>query len=107
MELPGEAEGDSANLCLYQVSPPVLPDQLIKLRTDALISDVLEPRRSHIMLFWSPEDVEQIEDDAIYDIDNVTKFDEDWDIVKLKLKLRGVYKLSIARARACAAAPAN
>ncbi|KAI9907573.1 hypothetical protein PsorP6_003998 [Peronosclerospora sorghi] len=45
------------------IAPPVLPAQLVKLRTGTFISDVLEKYRAHIVLYWSAEDVEQVEAD--------------------------------------------
>ncbi|KAI9910764.1 hypothetical protein PsorP6_010466 [Peronosclerospora sorghi] len=42
------------------ITPPVLPAQLVKLRTGTFISDVLDKYRAHIGLYWSAEDVEQV-----------------------------------------------
>ncbi|KAI9919097.1 hypothetical protein PsorP6_011424 [Peronosclerospora sorghi] len=38
------------------IAPPVLPAQLVKLRTGTFISDVLDKYRAHIGLYWSAED---------------------------------------------------
>ncbi|KAI9913435.1 hypothetical protein PsorP6_005691 [Peronosclerospora sorghi] len=45
------------------IAPPVLPAQLVKLRTGTFISDVLYKYRAHIVLYRSAEDVEQVEAD--------------------------------------------
>ncbi|KAI9921717.1 hypothetical protein PsorP6_000757 [Peronosclerospora sorghi] len=46
-----------------RIAPPVLPAQLVKLRTGTFISNVLDKYRAHIGLYWSAEDVEQVEAD--------------------------------------------
>ncbi|KAI9911316.1 hypothetical protein PsorP6_009034 [Peronosclerospora sorghi] len=57
-----KAERDERNNA-GSISPPVLPAQLVKLRTGTFISDVLDKYRAHIGLYWSAEDVEQVEAD--------------------------------------------
>ncbi|KAI9913921.1 hypothetical protein PsorP6_005769 [Peronosclerospora sorghi] len=56
------AERDERNNA-GSIAPPVLPAQLVKLRTGTFISDVLDKYRDHIGLYWSAEDVEQVEAD--------------------------------------------
>ncbi|KAI9912307.1 hypothetical protein PsorP6_005404 [Peronosclerospora sorghi] len=53
-----QAERDERNNA-GSIAPPVLPAQLVKLRTGTFISDVLDKYRAHIGLYWSAEDVEQ------------------------------------------------
>ena len=36
-------------------APLVMPPELVKMRTDAFISDVLDPFRRHLEKFWSVE----------------------------------------------------
>ncbi|KAI9922992.1 hypothetical protein PsorP6_000818 [Peronosclerospora sorghi] len=56
------AERDERNNA-ESIAPPVLPAHLVKLRTGTFISDVLDKYRAHIDLYWSAEDVEQVESD--------------------------------------------
>jgi len=90
-----KAERDSANGALERDAPPVLPAQLVKLRHGAFVQDVLEPYRNHIAKFWTPELIDQIEEDhrdllKFYGSDQVlraaidqhdinTTFDQAWD----------------------------
>ncbi|KAI9920935.1 hypothetical protein PsorP6_002616 [Peronosclerospora sorghi] len=57
-----QAERDERNNA-GNIAPPVLPAQLVKLRTGTFISDVLDKYRAHIGLYWSAEGVEQVEAD--------------------------------------------
>ncbi|KAI9920812.1 hypothetical protein PsorP6_000493 [Peronosclerospora sorghi] len=57
-----QAERDERNNA-GSIAPPVLPAQLVKLRTGTFISGVLDKYRAHIGLYWSAEDVEQVEAD--------------------------------------------
>ncbi|KAI9915008.1 hypothetical protein PsorP6_007491 [Peronosclerospora sorghi] len=57
-----QAERDERNNA-GSIAPPVLPSQLVKLPTGTFISDVLDKYRAHIGLYWSAEDVEQVEAD--------------------------------------------
>ncbi|KAI9920521.1 hypothetical protein PsorP6_015441 [Peronosclerospora sorghi] len=57
-----QAERDERNNA-GSIAPPVLPAQIVKLRTGTFISDVLDKYRAHIGLYCSAEDVEQVEAD--------------------------------------------
>ncbi|KAI9918319.1 hypothetical protein PsorP6_011499 [Peronosclerospora sorghi] len=57
-----QAERDERNNA-GSIAPPVLPAQLVKLRTGTFISDVLDKYRAHSGLYWSADDVEQVEAD--------------------------------------------
>ncbi len=46
-----KAECDGNNMHLESNAPPVLPAQLIAIRHDKFVSDVLEPYRDHISAF--------------------------------------------------------
>ncbi|KAI9906723.1 hypothetical protein PsorP6_003832 [Peronosclerospora sorghi] len=58
-----EVGQDTLQLICGCIAPPVLPAQLVKLRTGTFISDVLDKYRAHIGLYWSAEDVDQVEAD--------------------------------------------
>ncbi len=58
-----KAERDGSNLPRLSNAPPVLPGQVVKLRSGIFIRDVLEPYRAHISKHWTDEMVEEIEDD--------------------------------------------
>jgi hypothetical protein len=89
-----KAERDEANKACDQDAPPVLPRELVLLRTGAFIETVLNKYREHVSSFWSEEDVEQIELDhmalvksyksnlivkaAIDKCDNKTSFNDAW-----------------------------
>jgi hypothetical protein len=60
-----QAERDSANGPARDEAPPVMPIDLVKMRTGKFISDILDPYREHVCKFWSEEDVEKIENDHI------------------------------------------
>lgn len=93
MRVKAEHDGDDNNL--DQDVPPVLPAQLVKLRHNAFIRDVLNPYRDHIAKFWAPENIDQIKEDhcdllkfysldpilrkAINEHDNNTSLDDTWD----------------------------
>ncbi len=90
-----KAERDNNNMCLESDTPPVLPAQLIAIRHDKFVSEVLEPYRDHISTFWSLEDIDQTEADHrdllnLYASDQIlrvaidrhtieTLFDDAWD----------------------------
>ena len=42
---------------------PVLPSQLVSMRTATFIKDVLEPYRSHLAVSWSAEKVDEVENE--------------------------------------------
>ncbi len=58
-----KAERDGNNMRLESDAPLVLPAQLITIRHDKFVSEVLEPYHDHISAFWSLEDVNHMEAD--------------------------------------------
>ncbi len=58
-----KAERDGNNMRLESDASPVLPAQLIAIRHDKFVSEVLEPYCDHISTFWSLKDVDQTEAD--------------------------------------------
>ncbi|KAI9915742.1 hypothetical protein PsorP6_007650 [Peronosclerospora sorghi] len=71
------AERDERNNA-GSIVPPVLPAQLVKLRTGTFISDVLDKYRAHIGLYWSAEDVEQVEaDHRVNDVGLVKAYNQE------------------------------
>jgi hypothetical protein len=58
-----KAERDGNNMPLENDAPPMLPAQLIAIRHNKSVTEVLEPYRDHISTFWSLEDVNQTEAD--------------------------------------------
>ena len=77
-----------------------MPAELVKMRTGAFISDVLDPFRQHLEKFWSAEQIDQVECDhkdmllayarkpSIKEIldahDHKTFFNDAWDSVKTR-----------------------
>ena len=77
-----------------------MPVELVKMRTGAFISDVLDPFRQHLEKFWSAEQIDQVECDhkdmllayacepSIKEIldahDHQTFFSDAWDYVKTR-----------------------
>ena len=58
-----KAERDGNNLPSDLENPPVYPAELVKLRTGAFISNVLNIYRQRIEMFWTDADVNLIEED--------------------------------------------
>ena len=58
-----QAERDSNNEVRGQVSPPVMPADLVLMRTSTFIEQVLDPHREHISQFWNVDEIDQIEKD--------------------------------------------
>ncbi|KAI9918951.1 hypothetical protein PsorP6_011917 [Peronosclerospora sorghi] len=72
-----EAERDERNNA-GSIAPLVLPAQLVKLRTGTFISDVLYKYQAHIGLYWSAEDVEQVEaDHRVNDVGLVKAYNQE------------------------------
>ena len=81
-------------------APPVMPVELVKMRTGAFINDVLDPFRQHLKKFWLAEQIDQVECDhkdmllayarepSIKEIldahDHKTFFNDAWDSVKTR-----------------------
>jgi len=93
-----QAERDSNNGVREQLAPPVMPAELITMRTGAFIKNVLDPYRSHISQFWSLGEIDLIEiehkellvaynseagfKDKIDSQDYETMFNDGWDAFK-------------------------
>jgi hypothetical protein len=91
------AERDENNELLKQDAPPVMPNQIIKLRHGDFIEQVLDPYRDHLSKFWSEESIDQVEEghrylfkmnneDAVLHValdkhDVQTIFNDAWDVV--------------------------
>ena len=59
-----QAERDSSNNAAISEEPPVMPQQLVPLRTGRFISLVLDPHRPQLAkASWSEEEIESIEED--------------------------------------------
>ena len=92
-----KAERDENNLPLDHDAPPVMPQQLVRLRPSKFIQDVRNAYRDRLDNFWTPEQVEEIEanhrdlikmyrdDDAMRNAidkhDANTLFNDAWDCV--------------------------
>jgi len=90
-----KAARDENNEPLDRDELPVLPSQLVSMRTATFIKDVLDPYRSHLAVSWSAEKVDEVENEhrsmrVLYESDaatrnaidstgNKTSFDEAWD----------------------------
>ncbi len=91
------AERDENNEPLEQDAPPVMPNQIIKLRHGDFIEQVLDLYRDHLSKFWSEESIDQVEEghryllkmnneDAVLHAaldkhDVQTTFNDAWDVV--------------------------
>jgi hypothetical protein len=60
------AEGNENNELLEQDAPPVMPNQIIKLRHGNFIEQVLDPYRDHLSKLWSEESIDQVEEGHRY-----------------------------------------
>jgi hypothetical protein len=59
-------ERDENNEPLEQDAPPVMPNQIVKLRHGDFIEQVLDPYRDHLSKFWSEESIDQVEEGHRY-----------------------------------------
>jgi hypothetical protein len=60
------AERDENNEPLQQGAPSVMPYQIVKLRHDDFIEQVLDPYRYHLSKFSSKESIDQVEEGHRY-----------------------------------------
>jgi hypothetical protein len=58
-----QAERNSSNNASALDLPPVMPAELIKLRTSAVVSDLVDPYRQHFMKFWMADDIDEVENE--------------------------------------------
>jgi hypothetical protein len=58
-----KAKWDDMNRPFNSNVPSVLPAQLVKLRTDVFIQEVLNPFCTHISKFWPIENINLIKDE--------------------------------------------
>ena len=58
-----QAERDSQNGMARLEAPPVMPSELVRMRTGKFISEILDVYRLRVCKFWSIDDVEHIEKD--------------------------------------------
>ena len=56
-----KAERDDNNEPLDRETLPVLPAQLVSLRTSAFIKNLLHPFRAHAAQFWTAEKLDEVE----------------------------------------------
>ncbi len=42
-------------------APPVMPTQFVHLRPRDFIHNILDPRHAHLLRFWSPGKIEDVE----------------------------------------------
>ena len=93
-----QVERDHNNVAGTIEAPPIMPAELVKMRTGAFINGVLDPFRQHLEKFWSTEQIDQVECDhedmlltyarelSIKEImdahDHKTFFNDAWDSVK-------------------------
>jgi D-alanyl-D-alanine dipeptidase len=80
-------------------APPVMPAELVTMRTAKFISDVLDTYRDHVSRWWTATEIEQIEKDhkklvaeynaidsvdktTIAQHDHTTSFNSAWDDLK-------------------------
>jgi hypothetical protein len=56
-----QAERNSNNEIRELESPPVMPADLVTIRTSKFIEDLLDPHREHISQFWSVDEIDMIE----------------------------------------------
>ena len=98
-----QAERDGNNNTSKLEAPPVMPAELVKLRTGAFISDVVDPYRQHMMKFWTLDEIDNVEDEhkellvaysrkpnvkaAFHKHNEATFFNDAWDVVKGRFKI--------------------
>ena len=58
-----QAERNSNNEIRELESPPVMPADLVTIRTSKFIEDLLDPHREHISQFWNVDEIDMIEKD--------------------------------------------
>jgi hypothetical protein len=56
-----QTERDHNNTARTIEAPPVMPAELVKMRTGVFISNVLDPFRQHLENFWLAERIDQVE----------------------------------------------
>ncbi|CAK9222886.1 unnamed protein product [Sphagnum troendelagicum] len=98
------AERDKNNEPLEQDAPPVMPNQIVKLRHGNFIEQVLDPYRNHLSKFWSEEFIDRVEEGHCYllkmyneDVvlhvalskhDVQTTFNDAWDAVPQQVRVK-------------------
>jgi hypothetical protein len=99
-----QAERDRKNERASEEAPPVMPAELVTIRTAKFISEVLDTYRDHVSRWRTAIEIEQIEKDheqvvaeynAIDSVvktkidqhDHTTSFNSAWDDLKCRLKL--------------------
>jgi len=60
------SERDENNELFEQDAPPVMPNQIVKLRHDDFIEHVLDPYNDHLSKFWSEESIDQVKEGHRY-----------------------------------------
>ena len=110
-----QAERNSENGAAEECSPPVMPLELVKMRTGKFIEDVLDSYREHISMFWSEEKIEQLEREhqcllsqyqsrdswvqkAIAHHNHTTMFNDAWDDLKGQFKYLRAFAGGLATA---------
>ncbi len=83
-----KAKHDSNNMCLESNASLALRAQLIAIRHDKFVNEVLEPYRDHISAFWSFEDIDQMEADHrnllnLYASDQILHVAIDWHTIEM------------------------
>jgi len=58
-----QAERDSNNEAAMMKAPVVMPTQLVHLRPMDFIRNILDPCYAHLSRFWSPNEIEDVEQD--------------------------------------------
>jgi hypothetical protein len=93
-----QMERDSNNNARELEAPPVMPVDLIKMRPDVFISDVVDQYRGHLTKHWSADLIDKAESEhrELFDVyaresdvkaaldkhDEKTFFNEAWDCLK-------------------------
>jgi len=83
-----KAKRDGNNMCLESDASLALPAQLIAIRHDKFVNEVLEPYCDHISAFWSFEDIDQMEADHrnllnLYASDQILRVAIDWHTIEM------------------------
>jgi len=83
-----KAKRDGNNMCLESDASLALPAQLIAIRHDKFVNEVLEPYCDHISAFWSFEDIDQMEADHrnllnLYASDQILCVAIDWHTIEM------------------------
>jgi hypothetical protein len=82
-----QAERDADNLPDEKLAPPVMPAEIVKMRTGVFIREVLDPYRVHIAQFWDADTIDNIEKQhkllvSPYNYDRTTKSTLDGHIIR-------------------------